>query len=300
MKRNKVAVIGLCGESIFMETDHFHNEGETVVVDNLMNEVGGKGFNQAVTISRMGVTTAFLGSIGDDDIGEKCKEQLKIENIEDYLCVKPHTSSAFATILTDKRGENQVSVFPGASALLSTEDVKRFEKVIKESKYLLLQLEIPREIVEMAITMANQYQTLVILNPAPAKSWIKSFLDKVFLTTPNLHEARVLYDIPEDIPISELGLYLTQQKNVQTIVTLGKEGALIVEYQKYQYIPSFCKNQEDVQDTTGAGDVFNGAFVSALVRGMSLSEAAVFGVRASGKSVQKKYVLASIPYKNEI
>ena len=52
MKENKIAVIGLSGESIFMKMDHFNNEGETVFADTYHVEYGGKGYNQAVAAKR--------------------------------------------------------------------------------------------------------------------------------------------------------------------------------------------------------------------------------------------------------
>ena len=45
MKENKIAVIGLSGESIFMKMDHFNQEGETVVANAYHVEYGGKGIN---------------------------------------------------------------------------------------------------------------------------------------------------------------------------------------------------------------------------------------------------------------
>ena len=38
----KIAVIGICGVSLFMEVDHFHQNGETLVADRIFEEVGGK------------------------------------------------------------------------------------------------------------------------------------------------------------------------------------------------------------------------------------------------------------------
>ena len=60
MKKDKIAVIGLSGESIFMKMDHFNQEGETVVADTYHVEYGGKGYNQAVAAKRYGANVAFL------------------------------------------------------------------------------------------------------------------------------------------------------------------------------------------------------------------------------------------------
>ena len=67
----KISVIGICGNSIFMYADHFHQNGETLVADSIFEEIGGKGINQAVAAKRMGAEVSFLCAIGDDESGKK-------------------------------------------------------------------------------------------------------------------------------------------------------------------------------------------------------------------------------------
>ena len=63
---NKVLVIGIVGESVFMKCDHFHKTGETIKVDNIYTEIGGKGFNQALTIKELGGNVKFICALGLD------------------------------------------------------------------------------------------------------------------------------------------------------------------------------------------------------------------------------------------
>ena len=109
----KIAVIGICGNSIFMYADHFHEKGETLVADSVFEEIGGKGINQAVAAARMGAEVSFLSAIGDDKEGQACIDVAKNENINDikngmtiildgqlyqivdFLHVKPGKGSAF-------------------------------------------------------------------------------------------------------------------------------------------------------------------------------------------------------------
>ena len=59
---SKIAVIGIAGESVFLSVDNFGETGETVQAKGYYNELGGKGFNQAVAVSRYGVEVSFLCS----------------------------------------------------------------------------------------------------------------------------------------------------------------------------------------------------------------------------------------------
>ena len=84
-KENKIAIIGLSGESIFMKMDHFNEEGETVVANTYHVEYGGKGYNQAVAAARYGAKVSFLTLCGDDNIATLVESTLKKENINAYV-----------------------------------------------------------------------------------------------------------------------------------------------------------------------------------------------------------------------
>ena len=60
MKNKKIAIIGLTGQSIFMEVDHFHNPGETIQAKRVNVEPGGKGYNQAIACARFGMMIDFM------------------------------------------------------------------------------------------------------------------------------------------------------------------------------------------------------------------------------------------------
>ena len=272
----KIAVIGICGNSVFMNTDHFHEKGETIVADSVYEEIGGKGINQAVAAARMGAEVSFLAAIGDDRDGQTCMQVAEAEGLQGKFCVKKGERTTFAFILTDKHGENQVTGYHGAE--LTVADVLAFEKEIADSDMLLLQQEVPNEVNEMAVRLAKKYDVKVILNPAPTREISGEMAENVYMVTPNEQEKQT-------IDISRF-------RNVVT--TLGKRGCLINEEIT---IPAM---QTQAVDTTGAGDTFNGVLAVCLAEGMDITTACKYAVTASGISVGRKYVLNAIPYREEI
>ena len=144
----KISVIGIAGNSVFMYVDHFHENGETLVANEVFEEIGGKGINQAVACARMGADVSFLVAVGDDADGKRCLEAAKKDNINCFLRVKEGKNTTFAFILTDKNGENRVTEYKGAE--LTPEDVEAFESEIASSDILLIQQEIPKEANEKA------------------------------------------------------------------------------------------------------------------------------------------------------
>ncbi|MEN6313757.1 MAG: ribokinase [Clostridiaceae bacterium] len=272
----KIAVIGICGKSVFMRVDHFHHMGETLIADSIFEEMGGKGFNQAIAAARMGAGVSLLAAVGGDMTGEKCGEILAENNVKACLAMKKGKSSAIAYILTDRSGENQVTEYQ--SAELCEEDVAQFEEEIAGSDILLIQQEVPKGVNRMAVEIANSYRVKVILNPAPPRAVDDFLAASVFMVTPNRQEATAID--------------CKRFKNY--IITLGSDGCCVNGNIK---IPPI-----DVRpiDTTGAGDTFNGVLAVCIAEGMALEEAARYAVTASGISVSKKNVINAIPYRNEI
>ena len=272
----KISVIGICGNSIFMYADHFHENGETLVADSVFEEIGGKGINQAIAAKRMGVEVSFLCAIGDDANGDKSIEAAKENGINAHFKIKSGKATPFAFILTDKNGENQVTEYK--SAELDINDVLSFEEEIAKSDILLLQQEVPTEVNEKAIELADKYSVKVILNPAPIREISDEMAEKVYMVTPNEQEKQAI-----DI-----------KRFKNCITTLGSKGCLINEEITISAI------KVNPVDTTGAGDTFNGTLAVCIAEGMSLTDAARYAVTASGISVGRKYVLNAIPYREEI
>lgn len=273
---SKISVIGICGNSVFMYADHFHENGETLVATSMYEEIGGKGINQAIAAKRMGAAVSLLCAIGDDSNGQSCVRVAEENGLNAHFKVKSGKKTPIAFILIDKNGENRVTEFKTAE--LDRHDVISFEDEIASSDILLLQQEVPDDVNKTAVEIANKHNVKVILNPAPIRDICDDIAENVFCVTPNEQESQAI-----DI-----------KRFKNCITTLGKNGCLI---NGRISIPSI-----DVTpvDTTGAGDTFNGVLAACLAENMELSEACRCAVAASGISVEKKYVLNAIPFREEI
>ena len=272
----KISVIGICGQSVFMTVDHFHENGETISSDSVFEEIGGKGINQAIAVAKMGANVSFLSAVGNDNCAKDCKKLLDDFKIKPYLIEKQDKKTPLAFILTDKNGENRVTVHK--SAELDPEDVELFREEIISSDILLIQNEVPENVNKKAIEIAFQNNVKVILNPAPARKIDDETASKIFLVIPNEQESE----------------FINHEKFKNSIVTLGGEGCLINKKTK---IPA---RKVVPVDTTGAGDTFCGVLSVCIAEEMTLVKAAEYAVCASGISVTKKHVIDSIPYREEI
>ncbi|HIW51850.1 MAG TPA: ribokinase [Candidatus Alistipes excrementipullorum] len=297
---SKIIVIGSSNTDLAIKTIRIPEPGETVMGGTFMMTAGGKGANQAVAVARLGGDVAFVTKVGDDMFGDESRARYVKEGLpEKFLLVEKGTPSGVALITVDARGENCIVVAPGANNALTCADVDAVRDEIAAADYLLLQLEIPMEVVEHAAEVAVANGTKVILNPAPAAELSKTLIESLYLITPNRTECQLLSGVAianeADAGAAAGKLMEMGVKNV--IVTLGSKGSLVRTAEGCTVVEA-CRVES--VDTTAAGDVFNGALCVALSEGKDLVEAARFASRASAISVTRMGAQSSVPYRAEL
>ena len=293
---SKIAVIGISGESIFMKLNDLPTKSVTSHATSCHIEPGGKGYNQAVACKKLGADVTYLSKVGNDNYGLYCKEYMDNLDIKSKFIIDNKNKTAVATILTDQFGENEVIVYPGASANLTKEDVRLFENEIKQSDILVVQYEIGLEPLKESIKIAKENNVFIILNPAPAIYKDKDLLNMADIVTPNFEEAKTLYNIPNDLKVEEIGEYLKNLINNTLIITLGSKGCLLIKNNEYQYFDAF---KVEAIDTTGAGDTFNAGIASKILNN-SIEDTIKFAQVASCISVTRAHVMDAIPKIDEV
>src|SRR5688500_15349240 len=120
MSEAAVVVVGSVNADLVVSVRELPRAGETVTGGTFARHGGGKGANQAVAAARAGARVAFVGAVGDDDLGHEALEQLAVEGI-DVSAVQRlgDVPTGVAAIVVDARGENQIAVASGANAALT-------------------------------------------------------------------------------------------------------------------------------------------------------------------------------------
>lgn len=295
-----VIVIGLYGQSALYAVRHLPQPGESILSAALQFEPGGKGYNQALCAQRMGCATKFVTAVGEDAFGACAAELMKQDGLTDpCLFVIPGTNTAFASVLVDANGENVVIVDRGACLAVTGEMLHALEDFFAAASVLLLQCELPLEVLDAAAAMAKKHGVFTILNPAPAAEIPEHILERVDLLTPNWTEAHQLCGLPvqADRDPAQLAAMLQAKGCQNVIITMGHRGAYLCEGRKTQLQPAFCVT---AVDTTGAGDTFNGALAAEVSSGSTLADALRTATAASAISVSRRGVLNAIPTKAEV
>ncbi len=269
--------------------------GETILGHNFLQVPGGKGANQAVAVARLGIPTQMVGRVGTDSFGTELIYNLFNSGVEtENVSIDETASSGVATIAVDDKGENQIIVIPGANGRVNQEDVERLSDLLPHSSALLLQLEIP----VAAAKAAHQAGVKVILDPAPAQSYVPDELYRlVDILTPNEVEAGQLVGFPVDGEESakKAAAVLLQRGVKCAIVKLGAKGVVCAIAQETFFVPAFPVH---AIDTVAAGDAFNGGLAAALDQGLSLHQAVVWGAAAGALAATKLGAQTSLPDKS--
>lgn len=270
--------------------------GETLLGEEFLQVPGGKGANQAVALTRLGIPTQMVGRVGADNFGVELINNLQLSGVQtDNIFVDETVSSGVAIITVDHLGENQIVVIPGANGHVNQEDVARLSRLLPGSSGLLLQLEIPIATVMAAASTARKANIKVILDPAPAQANLPDELYQlVDIMTPNAVEAGQLVGFRVDgVESAKRAAAILLQRGVKcAIVKLGATGVVCANAEESFFIPAFPVN---TVDTVAAGDAFNGGLAAALYERLSLHQAVVWGAAAGALAATKRGAQTSLP-----
>lgn len=297
---SKLVVLGSVNLDHLMQVSHFPRPGETLPIGQYQTVAGGKGANQAVAAARLGADTALIACVGEDGPGRQMTQAFADDGM-DVRGVKAMSghSTGMAMIYVDSKGENNIGIWPGANQALTQDQLPQHQAVIGQAEMLLMQLETPLETIERAAKLARAAGTQVVLNPAPAQPLSVELLGCVDMITPNETEAELLTGIAlNNLEDTERAAQALHGFGIKTVlITLGKNGVWVSEQGQGQHVPGFVV---EARDTTAAGDTFNGALVTRLLEGSSLSEALPFAQAAAAISVTRMGAQSSIPTRDEV
>ena len=294
-----ITVLGIFVADISFSGNKIPTTGETILGDSYNIGPGGKGCNQAIAISRLGVKVNFITKLGNDEYGKLAINKLKDDNIDtSHIILSNNHKTGVAGIHVDKNtGKNAITVVRGAPSSLTIDEINT--NIFKQSKIFLTQLEIPIEVTLHCLKVAKENGLINILNPAPAIKLSNDFFGLVDYFTPNEIEAEfytgIKIDNIKDAKESAYKLINLGIKNV--IITLGEKGLFFTDGKQEIYIKA---SQVKAVDTTGAGDAFNGGFSFALLKGKKINECLEFANKVAGLSTTKLGAGDSMPNYEDI
>ena len=260
---------------------------------------GGKGANQAFAVSRLGGEAYMAGRIGNDENGRLLMESLQSKGVDTtYVVQDPDNNTGLCTMNMEAEGQYFSIYVPGANMALCEGDVlaaldaHRFDMI-------LMQLEMPLELVYRICALGRERQIPIFLDAGPAMRIPLDKLRGTLVISPNEAETEALTGIA---PTTEAAIEAAAKRIYEeaapqyVLLKLGKRGAYLYTGEKGEIIPGFKVN---AIDTTAAGDTFSAAFCVGYSEGKDIREAIRYAHAAAAICVTRKGGQPSIPEKRE-
>lgn len=298
---SKVTVFGSFVVDLMARTPHLPVPAETVKGSLFKMGAGGKGFNQCVAAHKAGADVTMVTKLGRDSFANVALDVMdELGMPKDHVFFCEDQGTGIALILVDEgSSQNEIVIVPGACATITKEDTDSIGELIRESEYILLQLEVNQDANERVIDYAYKNGIKVILNTAPYSPVSDECLSKVYMVTPNEVEAEEMTGVKVDsLEAAKKAAAVFRSKGVEKVViTLGSRGVFISADGREEIVPCF---RVDAVDTTGAGDAFNGGFLTALAEGKDEWEAARFASALAAISVTRMGTTPAMPTRAEV
>jgi ribokinase len=276
--------------------------GETVSAKTFNIFPGGKGANQAFAAACLGAPVSMIGMLGNDSFGAQLRASLEAPGVDTKAVGVVPGSSGLALITTGDNGENAIVVVGGANTYLSPHDLDKHIDVIRSAGIILTQLEIPLETVEHLAAVAQRENIPLILDPGPARPLPASLLGGVDWLTPNETETcSLLRRSTQELPLDSLEDVARQLMHIGSrniVIKLGPRGCYLALADGTRVLlPAYSVR---AVDTTGAGDAFNGAFATALLRGKTPMAGAKWASAVAAISVTRHGAQPSMPSQEQV
>lgn len=298
MEAKNIVVIGSLNFDIIVKQQRMPDKGETFIADELIQGPGGKGANQAAQCAKLGLPTIMVGKVGDDRFGNALVGSLSAVGVNtSYIKRLGSTGMGIVHVMPD--GDYYSTIVKGANDLITLQDIDEINDVLVSSSFIVLQQEIPEQVIEYIISKYEHTDTIIVLNNAPARVVKESILKAVDILVVNETEASFMVGKPMDSVDTaiNIGKELLPLTGGMVVITLGKEGSVVVTSSHCEFFPA-----ENVQavDATGAGDSFIGALIYALSEGLSMNQCMRFATHVSAVTVTKEGGQHSFPTQRDL
>jgi sugar/nucleoside kinase (ribokinase family) len=245
---------------------------------------GGSAANTIHGLAMLGVETGFIGSVGNDEVGDFFENDMKTAGVKTFLSHR-NTMTGTAVALISPDSQRTFATHLGAALELGADDLRvedfKGYNILYMEGYLILN----KPLVERACIIARNNNMKIALDlasfnvveamHADFSEIIEKYIDIVFA---NEDEAKSFTGLAPEAALESMSRLCEV-----AVIKLGSEGSIIrrgAETIKIQSIPANCI------DTTGAGDLYASGFLYGYAGGYPLEKCGLFGSILAGHVIE--------------
>jgi len=262
---------------------------------------GGSAANTIVGLSRLGLSTSYIGKLADDDEGELLEMNLISEGVYVNNLIEAEKGNSGKVLgFIDEDGERALYVDSGVNDEITIDEIN-IESAVN-TKIIHFTSFIGKSI-NAQIDLLNHLPDSVILSFDPGMNYakkgvnaIKKIIDRTNILLINETELKLLFEDyyskidgmnlknNQTFSFRDLAIHLLDDGIDTVIVKRGNKSVYGINNKDEEVkIPIFETN---VIDTTGAGDAFNAGFLYSYLKGYSLEKSCLIGNWVASKCVE--------------
>jgi sulfofructose kinase len=248
---------------------------------------GGQVATALCTCASMGLRAKYIGATGTDDNGRRLRAELMRRGIDMNDAVIRDVTNQFAVIMVDEHAGERIVLWDRHEGL--TLRPRELPTELLTAARVLHVDDVDQEAAIRAASIARE-----------AGVTVTSDIDRVTPLTEELVSTVTMPIFAEHVPRALTGesdferalRTLRRLNDGMMCITLGPRGAMLLDGDRLHQAPAF---QVDAVDTTGAGDVWRGALIVALLRGDSPDDMLRFANAAAGVSCTRLGAINGVP-----
>ncbi len=290
-----VIAVGGTDVDLVLTVDELPRHGEKVMGRLVGRLPGGTVANFACAAGNLGLRVASLATVGADPAGRLVIEDFERFGVStDFITVREDVETHFTVILIEPSGERSIVVVPMFNETFEMEEARR---ALRQARAMYVMTNDADRLIRMA-DLARECGALVMIDVEPTVGADRDTLERILsrVEIASFNEAGLVASSGEAATIEGARRLLAYGPHTVS-VTLGSRGALAVTADEAIQVEGFPVT---VRDTTGAGDTFNAAFLTATLRGEPLAQRLAFANAAAAISVTGLGPRGHLPTREEV
>jgi sulfofructose kinase len=269
----KVVGLGQCSLDYLMVVDGYPREDTKQEVADWMVQGGGPVATALVSLSRLGIETAFMGIVSDDEAGGEIRRGLVREGVDVTYMVERRGGRSQTAFITINRERGTRTILWQRPTVRSIEPSEVGKDFLDGAAFLLLDSLFGSASLKAA-EMAIEAEIPVMVDAGRVREGTEELLHHSDYIVASEEFAGEYGGTPE-----EALRRLEEFKPKAATVTLGDRGSMTISAGEISHQPAF---DVDVVDTTGAGDVFHGGYIYGLLQGWEIKKTVKFASAFAG------------------
>ena len=282
-----VVGVGYCAVDYLGIVPRFPEVDEKILMEEFTRQGGGITATAMATVGRLGGRASYIGKVGDDDFGRFIIAELEKDGVHTgSMVVQPGASSQFSFVVVDKPSGKRTIFWTHSDIRFEGSELRRED--IVSGKVVHVDAHHPSAAIQAA-AWANEAGIPVVMDAGSVREGSKELVERADCLIASSLFVRQFTG--QDDPETAARMMFNGRRRI-SVVTMGEKGSVYVTEEGLFHQPAF---EVKVVDTTGAGDVFHGAFSFGLSKGWEFAEIIRFASAVAALKCTKLGGRAGIP-----